>query len=116
MDSSILLVLNLNKKIEQMKAIQIQQLTIDELRSIIVDVIKCEVVPIISQSHHATSEYISRKITAELLNVSLVTLNEWSKKGWVISYKIGTRVLYKRDEVEASITKVESLKYRRRTE
>jgi len=52
------------------------------------------------------SEYITRKEVAELLKISLPTLHDWSKQGWLLSYKMGNRVLYKRSEVEASVTKV----------
>ena len=33
---------------------------------------------------------------ASMLKISLPTLNEWSKRGIIQSYRIGSRVLYKR--------------------
>lgn len=49
-------------------------------------------------------EYITRKETAKILGISLVTLTDYVKNGLVPSYKIGSRVRFKRDEVFASMT------------
>ena len=54
--------------------------------------------------------YISRKDTAQLLNVSLVTLSTWTKKSLLKSYKIGSRVLYKKSEVIESLRGVEQFR------
>jgi len=59
------------------------------------------------------SVFLSRKEVTELLKVSLPTLHEWTKAGWLQSYKIGNRVLYKPEEVENALTKVQSLKFKR---
>jgi len=58
-------------------------------------------------------EYLSRKEVAKLLKISLTTLNDWSKQGIVQSYRIGNRVLYKKKEIENSVSKVQSFKYKR---
>lgn len=50
-----------------------------------------------------TSKYLSRTQVMELLRVSAPTLRDWTRLGWLKSYKIGTRVLYKRKEVEGAI-------------
>lgn len=44
-------------------------------------------------------ELITREETAELLRVSLPTLHNWTKSGLLQSYKIASRVRYKREEV-----------------
>ena len=54
--------------------------------------------------------YISRKDTAQLLNISLVTLSTWTKKSLLKSYKIGSRVLYKKSEVIESLRGVEQFR------
>ena len=54
--------------------------------------------------------YISRKDTAQLLNVSLVTLSTWTKRSILKSYKIGSRVLYKKSEVIESLREVEQFR------
>jgi excisionase family DNA binding protein len=53
------------------------------------------------------SEYITRKEVAKLLKVCLPTLHDWTKLGWLQSYKMGNRVLYKRHEVEAALHQVQ---------
>ena len=58
-------------------------------------------------------EYLTRKEVAQLLKISLTTLNDWSKQGIVQSYRIGNRVLYKKKEIENSVSKVQSFKYKR---
>lgn len=46
---------------------------------------------------------MSRKEMTEYLQISLPTLNEWTKLRWLRSYKIGNRVLYKSNEVDKSL-------------
>ncbi len=58
-------------------------------------------------------EYLTRKEVAKLLKISLTTLNDWSKQGIVQAYRIGNRVLYKKKEIEDSVSKVQSIKYKR---
>lgn len=54
---------------------------------------------------------LSRKETADKLKISLVTLNDWTKRGLIQSYLIGGRVLYKESEIEASLYKTQTVKY-----
>ncbi|MES2138898.1 MAG: helix-turn-helix domain-containing protein [Bacteroidota bacterium] len=51
------------------------------------------------------NEYISRKETARILGVSLPTLNDWSKRQLIPSYRIASRIRYKKDEVLNSLNK-----------
>ncbi len=59
------------------------------------------------------SKFISRQEVASLLKISLPTLNEWTKEGRLIAYKMGNRVLYKSDEVEQAFCKVTAYKYKK---
>ncbi|HYC40814.1 MAG TPA: helix-turn-helix domain-containing protein [Chitinophagaceae bacterium] len=59
------------------------------------------------------SDYITRAEVSKILKISLPTLHDWTKQGWLIAYKMGTRVLYKRTEVETAISKVQLLKYKK---
>ena len=52
-----------------------------------------------NKPHNEHSELITREQTAELLRVSLPTLHKWTKSGLLQSYKIASRVRYKREEV-----------------
>lgn len=44
--------------------------------------------------------WITRKVAADLCGVSLVTIHNWTKEGVINAYKIGTRVRFKRSEIE----------------
>jgi len=48
-------------------------------------------------------DLMTRKQTAEFLNVSLVSLNIWSKKGIIQPYAIEGRVFFKKSEVESAL-------------
>ncbi|HUZ58297.1 MAG TPA: helix-turn-helix domain-containing protein [Hanamia sp.] len=48
-------------------------------------------------------DFISRQEVATLLKITLPTLHEWTKLGWLKSYKIGNRVLYKPHEVMEAV-------------
>ena len=48
-------------------------------------------------------EYITRRDVASLFKISLVTVNDWTKKGLLKAYKVAKRVYYKRVEVEAAL-------------
>lgn len=45
------------------------------------------------------AELITRQETAEILRITLPTLNNWTKNGLLKSYKLASRVRYRRDEV-----------------
>lgn len=49
------------------------------------------------------NEYISRKETARILGISLPTLNNYTKRGLISSYRIGSRIRYKKDDVLESL-------------
>ncbi len=51
-------------------------------------------------------KFLTRKETADKLNVSLPTLNEYTKKGIINGYRFGVRVLYKLSEIEAALTQM----------
>jgi hypothetical protein len=58
-----------------------------------------------------SEKLLTRKETAYKLKISLVTLNDWTKRGMIQSYLIGGRVLYKDSEIEGSLHKVRTVKY-----
>lgn len=51
-------------------------------------------------------EYLTRQNVADLLQVDLSTIWAYTKKGLLVSYGIGSRVFYKRVEVENAIVKL----------
>ena len=59
------------------------------------------------------SEYLSRKEVAKLLKITLPTLHDWTKLGYLKSYKMGTRVLYKESEVKSTLERVPAFKHKK---
>lgn len=57
-------------------------------------------------------EYLSRREVCELLKISLATLHGYTKDGTLKGYRIGGRVLYRRDEINDSIRVIQSVKYK----
>jgi phage terminase Nu1 subunit (DNA packaging protein) len=47
--------------------------------------------------------YITRKEVARLFKISLVTVNDWTRKGILTAYKVANRVYYKPNEVESAL-------------
>lgn len=47
--------------------------------------------------------FLTRNEVAEMLKVDLSTVHNWTKSGKLKAYSIGTRVYFKRDEVEQSL-------------
>jgi hypothetical protein len=45
------------------------------------------------------NEIVSRKEVAEMFQISLVSLHEWTKNGILTPYKIGGRTFFKRSEL-----------------
>jgi len=54
------------------------------------------------------TEYLTRQEVSELLKINLSTVHNWTKNGTLISYGIGgSRIYYKRTEVDQAIIKLE---------
>lgn len=51
--------------------------------------------------------WISRKEVGEILSISLVSVDIWTKKGILIAYRIGNKKRFKRNEVENALTKID---------
>jgi excisionase family DNA binding protein len=93
-----------------MNVLLLDQISRDELKQLIADVFQTLHQPVPTP---AENEFITRETTARKLGISLPTLNEYSKTGIIPSYRIGSRVRYKSNEIEAALQKVQSVKGRR---
>lgn len=83
----------------------------EEITGIIQNAIKEAIKGNFLPSIPTSEKLLTRKETAEKLKISLVTLNDWTKRGIVQSYIIGGRVLYKESEVVESLNEVKTVKY-----
>lgn len=97
-----------------MNQILLNGIEISELKQIIAEIIRQELTSNNINSREPPSvKYLSRNEVAILLKISLPTLNEYSKFGILQSYRIGNRVLYKKNEVENAIVSVKNLKHKK---
>ena len=98
-----------------MEHLFLQGITVNDLKEIVNEAVVRANLNLKSEKSQQTSieQYLSRSEVAKLLKISLVTLGEWSKIGYIKSYRIGNRVLYCPDDVKSSLKEVKSLKYRR---
>jgi excisionase family DNA binding protein len=78
-------------------------INVDELLERIEKLLDAKLNP--SITNESKSVLLSRSEVAALLKITLPTLHEWTKLGWLQSYKIGNRVLYKQQEVEEALKK-----------
>lgn len=87
-----------------MTAVTITQITPPELITLIEDSLRK-----ILSAQPATPQpdsYITRQKAAEILHITLPTLLTWTLEGKVKGYRIGRRVLYKKNEVDKAVTEI----------
>src|SRR5438874_1333287 len=96
-----------------MNQILLNGINLNELLDKIGQLIDRKIGDIQQPAEKPQSKFISRQEVAKLLKISLPTLNEWTKLGWLLSYKMGNRVLYKQEEVEQALCKVTAYKHKR---
>jgi excisionase family DNA binding protein len=53
-------------------------------------------------------QFCTRKETARRLNITLATLNEYTKTGKIIANRIGNRVLYKESDIQNALRQVKT--------
>lgn len=97
---------------KQENSVLVHGITFEALKDLISETINTNLKSLASPSPKSL-DYLTRAQTAELLHISLPTLSDFTKRGYLKGYKISTRVLYKRDEIEQSLTEIQSQKYRR---
>jgi len=96
-----------------MENLILSQIPIIELQKFISDTIREEMQKIATPTPPPETEFITRNECAQILGVSLPTLNDWTKQGLIVGYRIGTRVRYKKGEILDAVKQIQTLKYRR---
>lgn len=56
--------------------------------------------------------YLTRIETARKFNITLPTLNSYTRKGLIPAYRFGARVLYKESEIETALNRIVTNKFR----
>lgn len=86
-----------------MSQVQFIQVTPTELADIISEKVKSQLKELFKEiqgtSKEDEHEFITRKETAALFKVSLVTVHDWSNNGILKPYKLGNRTYYKYSEL-----------------
>ena len=59
-----------------------------------------------SQKTQKLDELVTRQEAADILHTTLPTLHSWTLDGKIVGYRIGRRVLYKRNEIDQAITAI----------
>lgn len=95
-----------------MNIIQIESITVEELKRMIAEAI-CSQLKTQSGTIPQDTQLLTRNETAEFLRISLVTLNSWTKQGFIPSYRIGNRIYYKRTEIESGVKATNYYKHRK---
>jgi hypothetical protein len=90
-----------------MQSIKIIQLSPEQLQNAINEAVSPKFKDL--KNHFQPKEptiYLTRQETADLLKVDLSTIHNYTKQSKLIAYGIGSRVYYKRSEVENAIVKL----------
>lgn len=84
----------------------IEKVTLQELQEMFSNVLesKIEYLKTKKQSSNET-KFLTRKETAEILRISLPTLTDWTRQGFLNTINIGRRVLYSYSEVQGLLKK-----------
>jgi excisionase family DNA binding protein len=90
--------------------IQIHNVTRKEFVSIIEKVIEDRLTTFLKTKE---PENMTVQETAKLLGVSELTIHNYIKRALIPASKIGRRIVIKRIDVEAALSEVKSLKYKR---
>lgn len=90
-----------------MQTVQFVSCSLEQLQNAITENVKGQLEELKkSFQPKAPEEYLTRKETAELLNINLSTLHLWKKKGILKSYGLSGKVYFKRSEVESALVEL----------
>lgn len=89
--------------------IQIENISIEVLKTELLLEFKNVITTLLNEKKEIDI-LLTRQETANLLNVSLVTLWDWTRKDVVPAYRIGYKVRYKKSEVLASLKQINRFK------
>lgn len=91
-----------------MSQIQLIQITPEELQNQILKGIDTRLEKLSKNFQpKEPTKFLGRHDVAEMLNVGITTVHNWTVSGFLKSYGIGRRVYYKREEVEAAIVELQ---------
>ena len=88
-----------------MQQIAITQLTPQDLKQLIKEVIKEELASLVNSDNSAELDRLNNreKTATEILDVDLSTLHRWTKQGKIKAHAIGNRIYYKDSSIEEAL-------------
>lgn len=98
-----------------MENLLLSSIPLEQLKTVISDTVRLELSKQLGSTKGTKedTELLTRKEAARFLGVSLPTLLDFTKSGKVTGYRIGTRVRYKRAELEQSLKQIQSVNVKR---
>lgn len=98
-----------------MEDLFLSPIPLEQLKTVISDTVRLELSKQLgsTKATKEDTELLTRKEAARFLGVSLPTLLDFTKSGKVTGYRIGTRVRYKRAELEQSLKQIQSVNVKR---
>jgi excisionase family DNA binding protein len=84
---------------------QLNNITPEELTSLILAGVRAELKEFknLINPPQAEIEYITRQDVAGIFHVSMVTIDNWTRKGRLKAYRIGNRIRYKKAEIDQAL-------------
>lgn len=87
--------------------------TKQELKQLFEEVVKVQLEKHFSKEE-ADTKLLTRKDVAELLQISLPTLNTYTKEGIIPATRIGSMIRYKKSDIDKALKDIEHIKHQRR--
>jgi excisionase family DNA binding protein len=82
-----------------------------DLRAVLTETIKTELANLKPTEPIKDNQLITRLEASRILGISLPTLGKYTKEGKIQSYRIGSQIRYKKEEILNSLSKIQSFKY-----
>ena len=99
-------------------AIYLEGMTILEFKALIKESVSEQFSNVLTEQKENASDnnekLLTRKETSKFLGISLVTLHKWSLEGIVPSYRINTRIRFKKKDLEKILENPIVIKYTRK--
>lgn len=95
------------------KTILLYNITPEELKEMIMTELKEEINAMLINLNSNKPDYYSCQEAAKMLRVSVLTIYNYIKKGFLPATKIRRKIQIKRIDLENALEEVKSLKYRR---
>ena len=87
--------------------------TREELKQLLEEAVKVQLEKHLSKEEEEDSRLLTRKEVAEILSISLPTLNTYTKKGIIQATRLGSMVRYRRFDVDNALKNMKYIKHAR---